>query len=77
MTSFLILFLLSLCLSYIEIYGMSKIFYRFNVLDNPKKYGKKRKPIPYSMGVVFYGVFFVLSLLFIELDEKLLLILGF
>lgn len=74
MLTYIIIFFLSTCLSYISIWAISKLFYKLDILDNPEKYWKKRKPIPYSMGVVFFLCFFPMSFLFIEFDYKLLLI---
>ncbi|USN57936.1 MAG: hypothetical protein H6767_06325 [Candidatus Peribacteria bacterium] len=44
------------------------------ILDNPQKYGKKRAPIPYSMGVVLFLAFFLLSYFFVDHSYKLYLI---
>lgn len=66
-------FLLSLWLIVI----FKKLFYKFNILDNPKKYNLKRKPIPYSMGIVFFICFAIISYLFIDYNYKLGLILSF
>lgn len=74
MLTYLLLFFLSLCLSYLSILAFSKLFYKFDILDNPKKYWKKRKAIPYGMGVIFFLVFFIVSAFFVDLSYKLLLI---
>lgn len=50
------------------------LFYKWKILDNPQKYGKKRSPVPYSMGVVFFLSFFVLSFLFLDPQLKLYLL---
>ena len=68
------LFLISAIASFFIIQIFLKIFTRYKILDNPKKYNKARKPIPYSMGVVFYISFFLLTLSFVEFSDKLLLI---
>lgn len=49
-----------------------KYFPKWGLLDNPKKYGLKRKPIPYPGGIVLYLAFVILSLLFFEPTLKLL-----
>ncbi len=67
-------FLLSIILSTILIHIFSRLFYSLNILDKPKKYNKKRKPIPYSMGVIFFFSFFFVSFFFVEYDYKLWLI---
>jgi len=68
------LFLASFFVSLWGILLLSRIFYRLKFLDNPKKYGLKRKPIPYSMGVIFFLVFFIFSFFCIDFNSKLLLI---
>ena len=77
MLTYIILFFLSICLSYVLIWAISKAFYKFDILDNPEKYWKKRKPIPYSTGIIFYIAFLLLSFTFIEFSYKLALIWGF
>ena len=71
---YLIIFWLSIVLSLILILGFSKLFYKFKILDNPKKYKLKRNPIPYSMWIVFFISFFVLSYFFVDYNYKLWLI---
>ena len=65
---------LAICLSLVLIILLSRLFYKLDILDNPKKYGKKREPIPYSMGIVFFLCFFVLSYIFVEHNYKLYLL---
>lgn len=77
MLTFIVPFLLSICLSYILILAFSHIFRKLDILDNPKKYHKKRKAIPYSLGVIFYIIFAFLSIFFVDWSYKLFLILGF
>lgn len=74
MLTYIIIFFLSICLSYTFIWAFSRLFYKFDILDNPKKYWKKRKPIPYSMGIIFFLCFFILSYFFVDYSYKLLLI---
>ncbi len=69
-----LLFITSILLSFLLIKIFIKIFYKFKILDNPKKYNKKRKPIPYSMWIVFYLSFFFLSYFFIDYNYKLFLL---
>lgn len=68
------IFLLSIITSLFFIIVFSKLFFRLKILDNPKKYGLKREAIPYSMGIVFFISFFILSYLFVDYNYKLLLI---
>lgn len=74
MLTYVLLLFLSICLSYVLIWSISKLFRNIDILDNPKKYHKKRKPIPYSVGVVFFIAFFLLSFIFVDYSYKLLLI---
>jgi UDP-GlcNAc:undecaprenyl-phosphate/decaprenyl-phosphate GlcNAc-1-phosphate transferase len=59
------LFLIQLC---------SWLFKKHGILDNPKKYNKNRQAIPYSMGVVFFISFFILTFLFVDISQKLVLL---
>ncbi len=64
-------FILSIILSFVLIKLIQRIFYRLKILDNPKKYNKKRKPIPYSTWIIFFITFFIISYFFIEHNQKL------
>ncbi len=77
MKDIIVLFFLSLLFSWVLIFVFSKLFYRLNFLDNPKKYGLKRSAIPYSMGVVFFINFFVLSSFFVDYNYKLMIMIVF
>lgn len=70
---FVVLFSVSI-LSYLFIVWFSKIFYRYNILDNPKKYKKNRKPIPYGIGIIFFLLFFISSFVVVDYTYKLGLI---
>lgn len=74
MFEILIAFWLSFTTSCIFIFVFKKIFYKYKILDNPKKYWKKRKPIPYSMWIVFFISFFIISYFFVDHNYKLYLI---
>ena len=76
LTSVISLFL-AICLSLGLIILFSRLFYKLDILDNPKKYWKERNPIPYSMGIVFFIVFFILSYIFVEHNYKLYLLWWF
>lgn len=67
-------FLSSLLLSFVFIEIFKRLFKKVNILDNPKKYWKKRDPVPYSMWVIFYIVFFIISFFFAPHNSKLYLI---
>lgn len=71
---YLIILWLSILLSFFLIKIFSKLFYKYKILDNPKKYKLKRNPIPYSMWIVFFISFFILSYFFVDYNYKLWLI---
>jgi len=77
MLSYIIIFFSTICLSYLAITATSQLFYKFDILDNPKKYWKNRKAIPYSTGVIFFLCFLIISLIFVDFNYKLALILWF
>ena len=74
MLDIFITFLISFLLSFSFILAFSKLFYKLDIVDNPEKYGKKRKPIPYSMWVIFFLVFFLVSYFFVDHNYKLYLL---
>ncbi len=49
-----------------------KVFPKLGLLDSPKKYGLKRKPIPYPGGILLYLIFALLTLIFFEPTFKLI-----
>lgn len=71
---YLMIFIISIITSLLFILWFKKLFYKLNILDNPKKYWKKRKPIPYSMWIVFFISFFLLTSIFVDFNYKLWLI---
>jgi len=74
MFEYILIFWLSIITSLIFILWFKKLFYKYNVLDNPKKYKLKRDPVPYAMGIVFFIFFFIISYFFIDWNYKLWLI---
>lgn len=71
---YIIIFWISIITSSIFVLLFKKLFYKFNILDNPKKYKLKRDPIPYSMGIIFFICFFLISFFSIDYNYKLWLI---
>ena len=71
---YLLIFWTSIFISLGLILCFKKIFYHFWILDNPEKYQLKRKPIPYSMGIVLFISFFIVSYFSVEYSYKLWLI---
>ena len=49
-----------------------RFFPQWGLLDNPKKYGFKRAPIPYPGGVLLFFVFVLLSFIFLHATPKLM-----
>jgi len=74
MLTYILYFCLTIILSFVSVSFFKELFYKLDILDNPKKYWKKRKPVPYSMGVIFFFVFFSVTYYFIEPSYKLSLI---
>ena len=64
----------SVLLSYVFIKVSIPLFEKYRILDNPKKYGKKRAPIPYWVGIIFFIIFFISTFIFFEISQKLLII---
>jgi UDP-N-acetylmuramyl pentapeptide phosphotransferase/UDP-N-acetylglucosamine-1-phosphate transferase len=77
MKELIIIFFLAIFSSFITIIFLKKLFYKFKILDNPKKYKKNRDPIPYSMGITFFICFSILSYFFVDHNYKLYLLLSF
>lgn len=81
-TSYLIIGLLSLGLMVGLVQLAVKLFPKWGLMDRPKKYGLKRKPIPYPGGILIYVGFIFLVPVFLyltgaQLDSKLIsLIIG-
>lgn len=75
----LVLFLSSIIFSYTLIKVFSFVFKKYWILDKPHKYWYKRAPVPYSMGLIFFLNFLVLSLFFVDHSLKyyVILALGF
>jgi len=71
---YIIILIISIITSLILIKIFKRLFYKFGILDNPKKYWKNRKPIPYSMWIIFFIAFFLISLFFVDYNYKLWLI---
>jgi UDP-GlcNAc:undecaprenyl-phosphate GlcNAc-1-phosphate transferase len=59
-------------LTFLSILIALKVFPKIGLMDRPKKYGLKRKPIPYPGGILLYFVFLAMSLIFFEPTVKLM-----
>lgn len=73
---FLTLFF-SISISYFFISIFKNIFKKYKILDNPKKYNKKRKPIPYSMWITLFLSFLLISFFTVDHTYKYYLIIAF
>ena len=74
MLNYIIIFLTAGLLSLFLIYVFKYLFTKNNILDNPKKYNKSRKPIPYSMWIIFFLAFIIMSYFTMDYSYKLWLI---
>src|SRR3989338_363025 len=61
-------FILTLILTTIAL----RLFPRLGFMDRPHLYGLKRRPIPYSGGLVLFVVFLTTGLLFLDLNKHLI-----
>lgn len=48
-----------------------KFFPRLGFLDRPHEYGLTRAPIPYSAGIIFYIVFLIATLFFVDVTKPI------
>lgn len=60
--------MLSLVLTFLAIW----LFPKFNLIDQPQKYGLKRKPIPYFGGLAIFGSFVICALIFLPFSKEVL-----
>jgi UDP-GlcNAc:undecaprenyl-phosphate GlcNAc-1-phosphate transferase len=74
MLEYITIFWISIILSLIFVLIFKNFFYKFGILDNPKKYKLKRKPVPYAMGIIFFITFFLISFFFVDYNYKLWII---
>jgi UDP-GlcNAc:undecaprenyl-phosphate GlcNAc-1-phosphate transferase len=71
MQNFLLLWLISFLTSLLAIFLVIKIFPKINLLDNPKKYGHKRDPVPYPAGLIIPILYFSLIFSYINPENPL------
>lgn len=70
--SYLLLALASAVGTFLLLKLVLKFYPSLGWLDNPERYGFKRKPVPYAAGLVFFVVFAVLAVTVLNWDLKLL-----
>lgn len=63
--------LASFILTLIGIIAMLRLFPKLKLMDRPHEYGIDRAPIPYSGGIVFFIVFFITTLLFVDITKPI------
>lgn len=61
----------SLVLSFICVKLALRYFPQFKFLDKPRAYGLKRSPVPYGTGIVFFIVFLVSTVLFVDVSKQI------
>ncbi len=62
----------SAVLTFILILIALKFFPKWGLMDRPKKYGLKRKPIPYYGGLILIIVFVISVLIFVKIDTRVI-----
>lgn len=63
--------LFSFLLTLIGIKAIRYFFPRWKLLDRPHEYGLTRPPIPYSAGIIFFIVFVILTLIFVDVTRPI------
>lgn len=63
--------LFSFILTLIGIKAIRYFFPRWRLLDRPHEYGLTRQPIPYSAGIVFFIVFLISTLIFVDITRPI------
>jgi UDP-GlcNAc:undecaprenyl-phosphate GlcNAc-1-phosphate transferase len=72
MAQYFFVFLYSFIATLILVKVALKVFPKIGFMDKPKKYGLKRKPIPYIGGLVLFLVFVFGVLIFLPVDVKVI-----
>ncbi len=63
--------LISFFLTLLGIFCMRRVFPKLRLMDRPHEYGIDRKPIPYSGGIIFFIVFFITTLIFVDITKPI------
>ena len=63
--------LFSFLLTLIGIKAIRYFFPRWRLLDRPHEYGLTRQPIPYSAGIIFFIVFVISTLIFVDVTRPI------
>lgn len=61
----------SFLLTLIGIKAIRYFFPRWKLLDRPHEYGLTRPPIPYSAGIIFFIVFIISTLIFVDITRPI------
>jgi UDP-GlcNAc:undecaprenyl-phosphate GlcNAc-1-phosphate transferase len=68
--------LLAFLLTLLLLTVLQCVFKKLKWLDKPELYGYLRKPVPYGLGIVFFLVFLILGVNFLEMSPKLIALFG-
>lgn len=68
--------LLAFGLTFLSVLAALWFFPKIGLLDKPHQYGLNRAPIPYSGGLILFGVFLILVLLLLPLEKHLIGVLA-
>lgn len=66
---------ISFALTLVSIPLLARLFRKLGWMDRPQDYGYRRAPVPYAMGILFFLVFALCVLIFLELNAELLVLL--
>ncbi|MFA6520946.1 MAG: MraY family glycosyltransferase [Candidatus Gracilibacteria bacterium] len=61
----------SFLLTFAGIKVILKVFPKLGLLDKPGDYGLTRKPVPYSAGIIFFIVFLICTLIFVDITKPI------
>lgn len=61
--------LVSACLTLLSVFFVRRFFPKLGLMDRPHEYGLNRAPIPYSAGIIFFIVFLISTLIFVNISK--------
>lgn len=70
--SYIAPFVFSAAAAFISVKFIIRFFPRWNFLDRPAEYGLKRCAVPYSAGIVFFVVFLLSTVIFVDISKQIL-----
>lgn len=66
----------SFLFTFVLVFGATKFFPKWGMVDRPHKYGLKRNPIPYYGGLTIFAGFLVSVLIFVKMDFAIGMVLS-